>query len=134
MKYFLITFSIYILTTTTSISETRIESLIGVVTKVDVLKSSYVKKIPQDERICQIKEIPIYNQKQDSSELGNMIVGGLIGSAIGNKLTDKDGGGTFGAVTGAISESKQKKQPSLEILLDINNKKFVKHKGPYAKK
>ena len=48
MKYFLITFSIYILTTTTSISETRIESLIGVVTKVDVLKSSYVKKIPQD--------------------------------------------------------------------------------------
>ena len=56
MKYFLITFSIYILTTTTSISETRIESLIGVVTKVDVLKSSYVKKIPQDERICQIKK------------------------------------------------------------------------------
>ena len=48
MKYFLLTFSIYILTTTTSISETRIESLIGVVTKVDVLNSSYVKKIPQD--------------------------------------------------------------------------------------
>jgi len=110
MKYFLITFSIYILTTTTSISETRIESLIGVVTKVDVLKSSYVKKIPQDERICQIKEIPIYNQKQDSSELGNMIVGGLIGSAIGNKLTEKDGGGTFGAVTGAILGREQAKK------------------------
>ncbi len=87
-----------------SYAETRMESIIGTVTIVDTLKSSYIQKIPQDEKICQIREIPIYNQNQNqnNSELGSMIVGGLIGSAIGNKLSDKDGAGTFGAVTGAI--------------------------------
>ncbi len=47
--------------------------------------------------------MPIYGEaKSGESDLGAMIVGGLIGSAIGNKLSDNNGAGAAGTVAGAI--------------------------------
>ena len=83
-------------------AETRVESLLGTVTKVDTLTSSYVVKTPRDENICEIREVPVYGENQQSDELGSMIIGGLLGSAVGNKLSDSDGAGTAGAVAGAL--------------------------------
>jgi len=37
-----------------------------------------------------------------NTSLGQIVVGGLIGSAIGNKLSDRDGAGTLGAVAGVL--------------------------------
>jgi uncharacterized protein YcfJ len=84
-------------------AETRIETVIGTVIQSDAIKSSYIRKTPQDERICRTQDVPIYGTaKNGQSDLGAMIVGGLIGSAIGNKLSDKDGAGAAGTVAGAI--------------------------------
>ena len=85
-----------------ALSETRIETVLGTVTKVDTLTSTYTVKTPKDERICEIRDVPIYNEGQKSDELGSMIIGGLLGSAVGNKLSDNNGAGAAGAVAGAL--------------------------------
>ncbi len=85
-----------------ALSETRIETVLGTVTKVDTLTSTYTVKTPKDERICQIRDVPIYSEGQKSDELGSMIIGGLLGSAVGNKLSDNNGAGAAGAVAGAL--------------------------------
>jgi uncharacterized protein YcfJ len=83
-------------------SETRVETVLGTVTKVDALTSTYTVKTPKDERICEVRDVPIYSEGQQSDELGSMIIGGLLGSAVGNKLSDNNGAGAAGAVAGAL--------------------------------
>ena len=85
-----------------ALAETRIETVLGTVTKVDTLTSTYTVKTPKDERICEIRDVPIYSEGQKSDELGSMIIGGLLGSAVGNKLSDNNGAGAAGAVAGAL--------------------------------
>ncbi len=85
-----------------ALSETRIETVLGTVTKVDTLTSTYTVKTPKDERICEIRDVPIYSEGQKSDELGSMSIGGLLGSAVGNKLSDNNGAGAAGAVAGAL--------------------------------
>ena len=87
----------------TATAETRVETVLGTVTKSDPIRSSYVRKTPMDERVCRTEDVPIYGEsKSGQSDLGAMIVGGLIGSAIGNKLSDNEGAGAAGTVAGAI--------------------------------
>lgn len=91
------------LSTITTAAETRVETVLGTVTKSDAIRSSYIRKTPKDERVCQTKDVPIYSEtKTGQSDLGSMIVGGLIGSAIGNKLSNNEGAGAAGTVAGAI--------------------------------
>ena len=101
--------------------QTAIRTMTGTVNNVEILTSTYIRKTPVSERVCKIEDVPIYGQKQNSgedTELGSMIIGGLIGSAVGNQLTDADGAGTFGAVTGAIlgREHNKNKQKSSNIV------------------
>jgi len=101
--------------------QTAIRTMTGTVNNVEILTSSYIRKTPVSERVCKIEDVPIYGQNQNSgedTELGSMIIGGLIGSAVGNQLTDADGAGTFGAVTGAIlgREHNKNKQKSSNIV------------------
>lgn len=84
------------------LAETRYEYVIGTVTDIETLTNSFTRKTPRDERICQVEEAPVYGKSQDTSELGSMIIGGLIGSAVGNKLSDNNGAGSVGAVAGAL--------------------------------
>lgn len=84
-------------------AETRIETVLGTVTKSDPLTTSYIRKTPTDQRTCRVEEVPVYGESSGgSSDLGAMIVGGLLGSAIGNKASDNDGAGAAGAVAGAL--------------------------------
>ena len=86
-----------------TIAETRSESVLGTITRVDVLTSNIIRKTPTDERVCNVQDVPIYETKSGSGDnIGGLIVGGLIGSAIGNKLSDANGGGAAGAVAGAL--------------------------------
>jgi uncharacterized protein YcfJ len=101
--------------------QTAIRTMTGTVNNVEILTSTYIRKTPVSERVCKIEDVPIYGQNQNSgedTELGSMIIGGLIGSAVGNQLTDADGAGTFGAVTGAIlgREHNKNKQKSNNIV------------------
>ena len=86
-----------------SFAETRTESVLGTVTRVDTLTSNIIRKTPTDERVCKTQDVPIYEEAQGGEgNIGGLIVGGLIGSAIGNKLSDANGGGAAGAVAGAL--------------------------------
>ena len=99
----LATLGVVTLGTGTAMAETRVETVLGTVTKSDPIRSSYVRKTPKDERVCRTEDVPIYGESQSGqSDLGAMIVGGLIGSAIGNKLSDNEGAGAAGTVAGAI--------------------------------
>ena len=90
------------LSATASMADTRIESVLGTVTSVDTVTQSYIRKTPRDERICEIKEVPVYGEASQGDEIGSMIIGGLLGSAVGNKFSDANGGGAAGAVAGAL--------------------------------
>ena len=94
-------------------AETRVETVVGTVVDTITLTSTYVRKTPTDKRTCRNDEVPIYAQQEGGSELGSMIIGGLIGSAVGNKFSDNDGAGAAGTVAGALigrehSKNKQK--------------------------
>lgn len=102
IQAFAITLPLLTLSATAAVAETRIESVLGTVTKVDTLTRSYIRKTPKDERICSVEEVPVYGEAQQGDEIGSMIIGGLLGSAVGNKLSDANGGGAAGAVAGAL--------------------------------
>ena len=94
-------------------AETRVETIVGTVVDTITLTSTYVRKTPSDKRTCRTEDVPIYAQQDGQSELGSMIIGGLIGSAVGNKFSNNDGAGAAGTVAGALigrehSKNKQK--------------------------
>ena len=87
-------------------AETRIETVIGTVTSSTAIKNSYIRKTPSDQKVCETQDVPIYVEasanNNGGSDLGAMIIGGVLGSAIGNKASDNEGAGAAGAVVGAI--------------------------------
>jgi hypothetical protein len=89
---------------TGAMAETRIETVIGNVTRSDPMMTSYIRKTPSDEGVCDIQEVPVYGEAKSGgeSDLGAMIIGGVLGSAIGNKTSDSEGAGAAGAVVGAL--------------------------------
>ena len=94
-------------------AETRVETVVGTVVDTITLTSTYVRKTPTDKRTCRSDDVPIYAQQEGASEIGSMIIGGLIGSAVGNKFSNNDGAGAAGTVAGALigrehSKNKQK--------------------------
>ncbi|MDB2390581.1 hypothetical protein N9X12_05125 [Alphaproteobacteria bacterium] len=100
-------------------AETRIESAIGTVIQSDALTTSYIRETPTDQRTCRNENVPIYGKKEEqSSDLGAMIIGGLIGSAVGNKMSDNNGAGAAGTVAGALlgREHAKKNQAGQKIV------------------
>ena len=105
-------------------SETRIETVLGTVTNSDPIRTSYIRKTPSDERVCETQDVPVYGQasagnNNQNSDLGAMIIGGVIGSAIGNKTSDQEGAGAAGAVVGALlgrEHAKKKNQGGQQII------------------
>ena len=101
------TLAVSTLMATPAVSETLIETVVGTVTNSDPIRTSYIRKTPSDEKVCETQDVPIYGQasasnNNENSDLGAMIIGGVIGSAIGNKTSDQEGAGAAGAVVGAL--------------------------------
>ena len=113
MKHMLLLLPALALTMTMqpAFAETRVETVLGTVTSVTPLTTNIVRETPRTECVCTEEKIPVYSKNGgEDSELGGLIIGGLIGSAIGNKLTDQDGGGAAGAVAGALLGREQSKK------------------------
>ena len=82
---------------------TSYESVSGEVISVAERTREVIRQTPLTERICEDKDVPVYsNNGQQQNDLGSMIIGGIIGSAIGNKFSDSEGAGAAGTVAGAI--------------------------------
>ena len=92
------------------LAENCYEYVICTVKDVETLTNSFTRKTPRDERICQIEEVPIYGESPGSSEIGSMIISGLVGSAVGNKLSENNGAGSAGAFASAFVGREQAKQ------------------------
>ena len=104
-------FTIFVVTSSVT-ADTRVETVVGTVVDTITLTSTYVRKTPSDQRICRTEDVPIYAQQDESSDLGSMIIGGLIGSAVGNKMSNNNGAGAAGTFAGAlIGREHAKKNP-----------------------
>ena len=93
-----------------SANQTTVRTIIGTVSGVEVLTKTYVRKTPVEETICTTEEVPIYEETQGGDELGGLIIGGLLGAAVGNSVSGADGAGTAGAVAGALIGRDQAKK------------------------
>ena len=82
--------------------QTTFNTIVGTVKNVEILTSTYIRKTPVEEKVCSVDEVPIYEESKGGDELGGLIIGGLLGSAVGNQISGADGAGTVGAVTGAL--------------------------------
>ena len=98
--FFLLT--IFILFSSKGYTEIKIYQVTGTVSSLEVLKTSTTKKIPKNEKKCEIQRVPI-NQNAQKFGADNFI-GALIGGAIGNQLGSgggKSGSTALGALIGS---------------------------------
>ena len=51
--------------------------------------------------------------REKSDKIGSMLLGGLLGSAILNKLSDNNGAGSIGAIAGALVGRKKAKDDAI---------------------
>lgn len=66
------------------------------------------QRLPTTTQECFIRQVPIYSEHSSDRQFGDMVMGAVIGSAIGNAISDKDGVGTLGGVIGAHQASKNR--------------------------
>ncbi|MGB2000783.1 MAG: hypothetical protein ACPH9S_04760 [Candidatus Puniceispirillaceae bacterium] len=78
-----------------TISDTRT----GYVTGVETVWTQRVIHEPVTTTSCHLTRSHVGVQ----GNVGEMVIGGLVGSAIGNKLSDNHGAGSLGALFGAVA-------------------------------
>lgn len=88
----------------TAMAERITEFRDGYVTRSEAVWTTRIVSEPRSTKTCG------NTQKSENILLGDLVLGGLIGSAIGNKLSDRHGIGTVGAVAGAWAASNNKQQ------------------------
>tara|TARA_B100001057_G_C22667035_1_gene878270 strand:+ start:263 stop:814 length:552 start_codon:yes stop_codon:yes gene_type:complete len=100
--YFSVTALILLISGSVS-ANTSSETVLGDVISVIERTREVIRQTPLTERVCEDKDVPVYGSNgQQKNDLGSMIIGGIIGSAIGNKMSDSEGAGAAGTVAGAI--------------------------------
>ena len=71
----------------------------GYVTGVETIWKQRIVQEPVTTRSCET----IQSHSRVEGNVGDVVIGGLIGSAIGNKLSDNHGAGSLGALFGAVA-------------------------------
>lgn len=76
------------------------------------------KTVSTPNRVCTEVDVPIYKRTKGGDDLGSIIIGGVIGSVIGNKVSGANGAGTVGAVIGGVlgNEHSKNKNSDTEII------------------
>jgi uncharacterized protein YcfJ len=88
-----------------SVAYNKTAKVIGVTPKYEVI----TQQTPS--RVCKILEVPVYRNttSQGGDSIGSFVIGGTIGSVIGNTVSDASGAGTIGAIIGgALANEHQK--------------------------
>ena len=71
----------------------------GYVTGVETIWKQRIVQEPVTTRSCET----VRSHSRVEGNVGDVVIGGLIGSAIGNKLSDNHGAGSLGALFGAVT-------------------------------
>lgn len=77
----------------------------GYVTGVETIWKQRIVQEPVTTRSCET----VRSHSRVEGNVGDVVIGGLIGSAIGNKLSNNEGAGAAGTVAGAILGREQAK-------------------------
>ena len=88
-----------ILGTSQAGAQTINDTLTGYVTGVETVWTQRIINEPVTTRSCHTKQ----SHSGFHNNMGDVVIGGLVGSAIGNKLSDKHGAGSLGALFGAVT-------------------------------
>jgi outer membrane lipoprotein SlyB len=75
------------------------ETRTGYVTAVETIWTQRVTHQPTTTTSCHMTR----SHSDAQGNLGEIVIGGLVGSAIGNKLSDNHGAGSLGALFGAVA-------------------------------
>ena len=76
----------------------------GVVVKVTPITKTNTFKKPRYRTVCS-------ENNYSDQRTANMIIGGLVGSVIGNEISNKHGAGTIGALFGTLIGAEQSNMP-----------------------
>ncbi|MDB2468576.1 hypothetical protein N9X39_00710 [Alphaproteobacteria bacterium] len=102
MKYIMLFIGAYLAFATVTMSQVFAQSIRefrdGYVTRVETVWATRTVEHPVSSTRCQGVK----------SSFGDLLVGGLIGSALGNKLSDEHGAGTLGAFAGMLTATSKK--------------------------
>ena len=80
----------------------------GTIVSTQPFYKSVTRQIPSQS--CSTVDVPIVKRSGGGDNIGSLIIGGLIGSAVGNQVSGADGAGAVGAIIGgAIANEHQKK-------------------------
>ena len=71
----------------------------GYVTGVETIWKQRIVQEPVTTRSCET----VRSHSRVEGNVGEVVIGGLVGSAIGNKLSDNHGAGSLGALFGAVA-------------------------------
>ena len=117
-KIIIVTILTYLINSSVSIA-TDIGSRWGVV--IDVTPISITTNYSEPNRRLVCSKSHNYN----SANFADIAVGGLIGSVIGNKISDAHGAGTLGAIFGSLIAIDKPKKPYVET---CNEKTIYSHR------
>ena len=96
MKKILLLFTIIFTTLTSfSFSSDLYNENWGVIVKVTPITETNTLKKPRYRTVCR-------ENNYSGQRTANMIIGGLVGSVIGNEISNKHGAGTIGALFGTL--------------------------------
>lgn len=97
----------------------------GVVVKVTPITKINTFKKPRYKTICS-------ENNNSSQRTANMIIGGLVGSVIGNEISNKHGAGTIGALFGTLIGADHSDYPRIshchqESYFITETERFISH-------
>ena len=114
---------LFIISLSNNAFSNHLNSQWGIVVSIKSIYHNQIVNVPTSEKTCKYV-------KQQHPRLENIIVGGLIGSVIGNKISDNHGAGTMGAIFGSLVAIDQNQNyKSCEYLTTYNteNRKIFSH-------
>jgi len=82
----------------------------------DIYKT-VTKRLPHNTEVCHVVQVPVTRSQKGSDDLGSFIIGGLIGSAVGNHISKDNGAGTAGAIIGGAIANERQKERGQDIVV-----------------
>lgn len=105
-----------ILTATIGVANAgQIHHVDGVVKKIDPVYQKVTKKVPNES--CNLVDVPVYGNAGSDDAIGDIIIGSIIGGAIGNNVVKGDGAGAAGAVIGGLIANEKSKNKNTQTIV-----------------
>ena len=89
----------------------EVSNITGVVSRVEVLTTTYIEEVPENRRVCEIQKVPITAKRKTTGVTDKKLFGAIIGGVLGSKLGEGSGQSAataLGALLGSSLSSGEK--------------------------